>query len=182
MLNIHKLIDHTLICWCLSCKSSVGGCITRGVGHESICEGLLWAPSTRALQLCWICMSLTCLLALSLQSCLKVLAELGFPGSKKPEPKFSSALDAGPAALQRKTTLLAFRLYKPARCSRVSKSVYSQVVQENKWRGFFCLLLLFAIYFKGRYLTLSTWFSFFLFLFCLNGAAWISVRCVKISM
>lgn len=147
MLNIHKLIDHTLICWCLSCKSSVGGCITRGVGHESICEGLLWAPSTRALQLCWICMSLTCLLALSLQSCLKVLAELGFPGSKKPEPKLSSALDAGPAALQRKTTLLAFRLYKPARCSRVSKSVYSQVVQENKWRVFFafCCCLLFIL-------------------------------------
>lgn len=43
------------------------------------------------------------MLALSLQGCLNVLAELGFPGSKKPEPKLSSALDAGPAALQRKT-------------------------------------------------------------------------------
>lgn len=145
--NTHKLIDHTLICWCLSRKSSVGACITRGVGHESICEGLLWAPSRRALQLCWIWMSLTCSSALSLQGWLNVLAELGFLGSKKPEPKLSSALGAGPAALQRKTndTQFAFRLYKPACCSRVSKSVYSQVEQENKLR-FFCLFLWFVIF------------------------------------
>lgn len=65
---------------------------------------------------------------------MNILAELDFPGSKKCEPELSSALDVGPAGLQRKTNniQLAFRVYK-AVCSRlISKPVYSQVVQEKE--------------------------------------------------
>lgn len=69
-------------------------------------------------------------LVLSLQGCLNALAELGFPASKKCEPKLSSALDAGPAGLQRKAnnTQFAFRVCKLV-CSRlISQPVSSQVL------------------------------------------------------
>lgn len=82
ILNSHKLIDHALMCWCSSCKPSVGDGITRGVGHENICEGLLWAPSTRTLQLCWIWMSLPCL-AWSLQGCLNSFGRTRFSRIKE---------------------------------------------------------------------------------------------------